>query len=163
MGDGIGYKVVAKVGRRYLSVWAGEAAEYMLGVTAQEEARPYHQGGLYVCLSMEAAARHRIPARRGGLFVAPRVLLRCRCDGPFIEYPAGKVACSAITPMEELPLPQGYLHSAPALAGRPARPLPSRPLSPAALVANRPSSAMRSETVALEAEVAEMERRLGYR
>mmetsp|Transcript_86330 Transcript_86330/g.241435 ORF Transcript_86330/g.241435 Transcript_86330/m.241435 type:complete len:149 (+) Transcript_86330:57-503(+) len=107
----------------------------------------------------------RIPARRGGLFVAPRSLLRCLCEGPFVQYPSGKVACSRLTPVEELPMPDGYLHIAPR-GLRPARPLPSRPVSPAFLAAGageRPQSGMRAETAALEAEVAELERRLGYR
>mmetsp|Transcript_115293 Transcript_115293/g.359049 ORF Transcript_115293/g.359049 Transcript_115293/m.359049 type:complete len:178 (-) Transcript_115293:77-610(-) len=163
--DGVGYKVVAKVGQRYLSVWAGDGAEYVLGLRKREQARPRHAGGLYVCRSPEAAARHRIPARRGGLFTAPRVLLRCLCEGPFVEYPGGKVACSSLTPLQELQLPFGYLHSAPSPSpgGRAVRPLPARPLSPAALTSGRPSSAMRRETEALEAEVADLERRLGYR
>merc|ERR1712087_224823 len=172
--NGIGYKVVAKVGQRFLSVWAGEGAEYALGVTAREEARTHHRGGLYVCLSLDAASRHRIPARRGGLFMAPRVVLRCKCEGPFVEYPGGKIACSAITPLEELALPYGYLHTAPGPAGRPSRPVPSRPLTPDTFGSRRPltpdrfgsrrpPSAMRDETAALEAEVVELERRLGYR
>eukprot|EP00928_Gymnodinium_smaydae_P038701 TRINITY_DN26636_c0_g1_i1.p3 TRINITY_DN26636_c0_g1~~TRINITY_DN26636_c0_g1_i1.p3 ORF type:complete len:187 (+),score=33.24 TRINITY_DN26636_c0_g1_i1:78-638(+) len=164
--DGVGYKVVARVGQRYYSVWAGESTEYRLGVPVAEEARPRHGGGLYVCTSSMAAARHRIPAKRGGLYVAPRALLRCICEGPVVRYPGGKVAVSKLTPVEELPMPHGYLHSAP--RGLPApvqRPLPPEPMSPADLAAllGRPQSGLRSETQALEAEVAELERRLGYR
>uniref|UniRef100_A0A7S4R316 Uncharacterized protein n=1 Tax=Alexandrium monilatum TaxID=311494 RepID=A0A7S4R316_9DINO len=163
--DRMGYKVVAKVGRRYLSVWAGDDAEYVLGLPRRERARPCHGGGLYVCRSPDAATRHRIPARRGGLFTAPRVLLRCLCEGPFVEYHGGKIACSGLTPLQELQLPVGYLHSAPSPSpsGRAAQPLPARPLSPAELIRGRPSRAMRQQTEALEAEVAELEQRLGYR
>eukprot|EP00747_Dinoflagellata_sp_TGD_P190077 gnl/TRDRNA2_/TRDRNA2_51224_c0_seq1.p1 gnl/TRDRNA2_/TRDRNA2_51224_c0~~gnl/TRDRNA2_/TRDRNA2_51224_c0_seq1.p1 ORF type:complete len:229 (-),score=28.35 gnl/TRDRNA2_/TRDRNA2_51224_c0_seq1:65-751(-) len=199
--DSIGYKVVAKVGQRYFSVWAGESAEYVMSLESRDDASPNHRGGLYVCRSLEAAARHRIPVRTGGLFVAPRVVLRCACAGPYVEYVGGKIACSALTPLEELPLPTGYLHNAP---GRPVeQPLPARPLTPADLRprlrprsalgrrstpptpadavggalqrrpstagvpttpaarrASSPGSAMRRETLALEEEVAEMERRL---
>mmetsp|Transcript_23348 Transcript_23348/g.42915 ORF Transcript_23348/g.42915 Transcript_23348/m.42915 type:complete len:184 (-) Transcript_23348:111-662(-) len=163
--DQTGYKVVAKIGSRYFSVWAGDRAEYVLQVPARETARPSHKGGLYVCPSIERATRHRIPPHRGGLYVAPRVLLRCHCEGPFVPYDGGKIACTAITPLEELPMPTGYLHSAPR---RPSvRPLPARPLSAAALLP-RPAlrsadPIMRSETDALEAEVAALEQRLGYR
>eukprot|EP00930_Biecheleria_cincta_P089311 TRINITY_DN78592_c0_g1_i1.p1 TRINITY_DN78592_c0_g1~~TRINITY_DN78592_c0_g1_i1.p1 ORF type:complete len:179 (-),score=13.70 TRINITY_DN78592_c0_g1_i1:36-572(-) len=159
--DGIGYKVVAKVGSRYLSVWAAENTEYAIGVSVRDEARPNHGGGLYVCRSQEAALRHRIPARRGGLFMAPRALMRCRCEGPFVEYSVGKVACTQLTPLEVLPMPRGYLHSAPSYI----RPLPERPITPTDLQGRgaQPSDGMRAETSALEAEVAELERRLGYR
>mmetsp|Transcript_76978 Transcript_76978/g.178552 ORF Transcript_76978/g.178552 Transcript_76978/m.178552 type:complete len:139 (+) Transcript_76978:138-554(+) len=108
--DAVGYKVVAKVGPRYLSIWAGDSAEYVLGVQRREEARSQHRGGLYICRTAEAAARHHIPAHAGGLFVAPRVVLRCLCEGPFVEYLGGKVACSGLTPLQELKLPRGYLH-----------------------------------------------------
>merc|ERR1712061_13234 len=120
--------------------------------------------------TQEAAARHRIPARRGGFPVAPRALLRCRCEGPFVEYPNGKIACSRLTPLEKLPMPVGYLHFAPdarSIQHSVSRPLPPEPLTPArlALLSGRPqpSSTMRRETENLEAEVHEMERRLGYR
>lgn len=169
--DGVGYKVVAKLDARYFSVWAGVDAEYVMGMPAADEARLRHGGGLYVCKSFEAAIRHRIPARRGGLFIAPRVVLRCQCEGPFVEYPGGKVACSRLIPLEELPLPRGYLHSLPR-GRRAAHPLPHRPLTPQGArsfvvgdpPAYRPATAptMQDETQALEAEVAEMERRLGY-
>merc|ERR1740123_2242278 len=144
--DGVGFKVVAKVGARHLSIWAGDAAEYQLGLRTQDLARPRHGGGLYVCRSLEAAVRHRVPLKRGGLFMAPRVVLRCLCDGPFVEYAAGKIACSELVPVEELPMPRGYLHSAPRRPSRPQSPVPFT--SPASLFAAR------RETEALEAEVA---------
>eukprot|EP00933_Yihiella_yeosuensis_P075107 TRINITY_DN84296_c0_g1_i1.p1 TRINITY_DN84296_c0_g1~~TRINITY_DN84296_c0_g1_i1.p1 ORF type:complete len:198 (+),score=25.04 TRINITY_DN84296_c0_g1_i1:73-666(+) len=156
--DRIGYKVVAKVGQRYLSVWAGDSSEYFLGVPSRDPARPNHGGGLYVCRTAAAAVQHRIPVNRGGLFMAPRVLLRCQCEGPFVEYPGRKIACSQITPLEVLPMPSGYLHSAPTSGTAFVRPLPRRPTS-ASAVSGRPSSAMRAETDALEAEVRELERR----
>ncbi|CAK9046124.1 Uncharacterized protein SCF082_LOCUS25997, partial [Durusdinium trenchii] len=78
--NGIGYKVVAKVGDRLLSIWAGDRMEYVLGATVRDDARPNHAGGLYVCRTEAAALRQRVPARPGGLFFAPRALLRCRCE-----------------------------------------------------------------------------------
>mmetsp|Transcript_31633 Transcript_31633/g.71106 ORF Transcript_31633/g.71106 Transcript_31633/m.71106 type:complete len:121 (-) Transcript_31633:29-391(-) len=90
----------------------------------------------------------------GGFFFAPRLLLRCRCEGPFVEYPGGKIACSVLTPMDVQPLPPGYLHTSPHRA--PA----AVPLEPGFF---GPSEGLRLQTSALEAEVADMERRLGYR
>jgi len=159
--DHVGYKVVARVGARFFSVWAGESAEYRLGVASSDEARPRHGGGLYICRSADAALAHRIPVRSGGLFMAPRSLLRCACEGPFVEYPGGKIACSRLTPLELLPMPEGYSATRPSTPGRQRpRAMPSRPMTPAMLSGRSP---LRSETEALEAEVAEMERRLGYR
>mmetsp|Transcript_110681 Transcript_110681/g.220001 ORF Transcript_110681/g.220001 Transcript_110681/m.220001 type:complete len:165 (+) Transcript_110681:56-550(+) len=148
--DGVGFKVVAKVGVRHLSIWAGDAAEYQLGLRTRDLARPQHGGGLYVCRSLEAAVRHRVSQRRGGLYVAPRVVLRCLCEGPFVEYIGGKIACSELVPVQELPMPRGYLHSAPRR--------PSRPQSPVLFTSPSPLFAARRETEALEAEVADLER-----
>eukprot|EP00439_Symbiodinium_sp_Y106_P058126 s572_g8.t1 len=124
-----------------------------MNAKAKDEAGPNHSGGLYVCRTQAAALRHRVPVRRGGLFFAPRLLLRCRCEGPFVEYPGGKIACSALTPVDVQAIPPGYLHTSPQRA--------AAVFSAAAGVG--PSEGLRVETTALEAEVAELERRLGYR
>lgn len=34
-------------------------------------------------------------------------MLRCECEGPFISTSGGKVACSGLTPIEEVPFPNG--------------------------------------------------------
>eukprot|EP00746_Dinoflagellata_sp_MGD_P166257 gnl/MRDRNA2_/MRDRNA2_96021_c0_seq1.p1 gnl/MRDRNA2_/MRDRNA2_96021_c0~~gnl/MRDRNA2_/MRDRNA2_96021_c0_seq1.p1 ORF type:complete len:169 (+),score=25.82 gnl/MRDRNA2_/MRDRNA2_96021_c0_seq1:111-617(+) len=148
-----GFKVVAKVGWRYFSVWAGEKNEYALRMQTSEPAQARHRGGIYFFRTLEAAVQFKIPPHRGGLAVAPRVVLRCFCEGPFVEYPGGKVACSKLIPVEEIPLPEGRLHLRPA----------SSPHLPGQAARSRgPSMSLRRETESLEAEVLEMERRLGY-
>jgi hypothetical protein len=99
-----GYKLVAKVGQRYFSLWAGESAEYEIGVEIRDEALPHRKGGLYICDSPASAARQYIATSFPGksLCVA---MLRCACKGPFIDYGGGKAACSALTPLDEVPLP----------------------------------------------------------
>jgi len=99
-----GYKLVAKVGRRYFSLWAGESAEYEMGLPIANEALPDRKGGLYICDSPTSAARQYVATSFPGnaLCVA---MLRCACRGPFIDYGGGKAACSALTPLGEVPLP----------------------------------------------------------
>jgi hypothetical protein len=99
-----GYKLVAKVGQRYFSLWAGESAEYGLGKPMEEEALPDRRGGLYICDSAASAARQYISTTFAGdeLCVA---MLRCACRGPFVDYGGGKAACSVLTPCGEVPLP----------------------------------------------------------
>merc|ERR1719375_1735753 len=40
-------------------------------------------------------------------------MLRCACRGPFIDYGGGKAACSALTPLGEIPLPSDAETSCP--------------------------------------------------
>merc|ERR1719359_2821607 len=79
-----GYKLVAKIGQRYFSLWAGESAEYEMGVEIRDEALPDRKGGLYICDSPASAARQYIATSFPGksLCVA---MLRCACKGPFID------------------------------------------------------------------------------
>lgn len=104
--DAIGYKLVAKRGDRYFSFWAGESFEYELGVTITEEAQPNKQSGLYVCQTRWSATHQKVIASAKGIRDAPRALLLCACQGPFVEYYAGKAACSSITPLGEVPIPK---------------------------------------------------------
>jgi len=103
--DGVGYKLVAKVGSRYYSVWAGKHVEYTIGSTLKENAKLNYKGGYYFCKTLEAVAHAVIAPQPGGLHRAPRVILRCQCAGPFVEYSHGKFACSQLTPLEEVPHP----------------------------------------------------------
>lgn len=98
-----GYKLVAKVGSRFFSLWAGEHAEYQLGLSAADEALSDRRGGLYICDSPASAARQYIATSLSSdeLCVA---LLRCSCRGPFIDYGGGKAACSSLTPCAEVSL-----------------------------------------------------------
>lgn len=99
-----GYKLVAKLGGRYYSLFAGRQMEYGLGSAAENVALRDHQGGLYFHASAFAAAQVEVEARPEGLGAAsvPRALLRCYCEGPFVEYPGGKMSCSRLTPLDEV-------------------------------------------------------------
>lgn len=107
-----GYKLVAKVGGRYFSLWAGEAAEYEMGMPIKDQAFPERKGGLYICDSAASAARQYIATSFPGnaLCVA---MLRCACSGPFVDYGGGKAACSVLTPLGEIPLPSDGTVTAP--------------------------------------------------
>eukprot|EP00931_Biecheleriopsis_adriatica_P109119 TRINITY_DN83382_c0_g1_i1.p1 TRINITY_DN83382_c0_g1~~TRINITY_DN83382_c0_g1_i1.p1 ORF type:complete len:321 (+),score=64.56 TRINITY_DN83382_c0_g1_i1:77-1039(+) len=95
----IGYKLVRKEDGRYFSLFAGTRVQYILGVPAQEEVRP-HERGFYFSLSAQQAARVYVPGN------GERVILRCKCEAPFFEYPGGKIVCSVITPLEEVAFPE---------------------------------------------------------
>lgn len=106
--NGIGYKLVAKVGSRYFSIFAGVDVEYELGRTLEDEALPTRMTGLFFCLWPCMAVRQYIPPGCGGLFSAPRALLRCKCEGPIVQHREGRLACSRLTPLQQLPLPSCY-------------------------------------------------------
>mmetsp|Transcript_109817 Transcript_109817/g.309645 ORF Transcript_109817/g.309645 Transcript_109817/m.309645 type:complete len:389 (-) Transcript_109817:75-1241(-) len=118
----VGYKVVAKLGQRYFSIWAGREVEYVLGVSMRDDAEPGRVGGLYACNSPKSAVRHFISVSPHGLHNAPRALLLCSCAGPIVNYESGKAACSCLTPIEEVPMPKatprGGAELAQALLGR---------------------------------------------
>jgi hypothetical protein len=98
--------------------------------------------------------------KSGGSFLAPRTILKVRAWGDQIEYPNQKLAFSHVLPVRDMGMPRGYLTTRYSLDSAARRPQSSR------LQASRPPQAnpqsslarMRSETEALEAEVAEMER-----
>lgn len=100
----LAYKVVAKLGERYFSIWAGREVQYRLGATMREHATPGRQRGLYVFRTPEAAAAFAFPNEPSDFAVCPRAVIRCSCKGPFVAYPGGKVACSKLTPLEEVML-----------------------------------------------------------
>merc|ERR1712187_232833 len=101
----IGYKLVVKDGMRYLSCHDGDRFEYALGVCARERATLQKCGGLYVCRSARSAAKaFSTVSRCDGRREEMPVLLRCACEGPFVEYGGDQIACSALTPLEEFPL-----------------------------------------------------------
>jgi len=101
----IGYKLVAKVGQRYFSLWAGVDFEYELGVTSRECATPHLSGGLYVCSTPRAALRMAVMPIGKGFRDAPHVVLLCVCSGPFVQYNSSKASCTCLTPIKEVPLP----------------------------------------------------------
>mmetsp|Transcript_1213 Transcript_1213/g.2989 ORF Transcript_1213/g.2989 Transcript_1213/m.2989 type:complete len:102 (-) Transcript_1213:32-337(-) len=91
--------------------------------------------------------------KSGGSFLAPRTILKVRAWGDKIEYPNGKLAFSNIHPVRDMGMPQGYLTT-----NHARRPQSSRPRAQAQPQVQSSLARMRSETEALEAEVAEMER-----
>jgi len=48
------------------------------------------------------------PLNKGGLFIAPRTLLKVMCWGEKLSYPTGKLSFSYICPVEDIGLPKGY-------------------------------------------------------
>ena len=48
---------------------------------------------------LEEAIFADIPFKRGGLYFAPRTILKCLCWGDKIEYDNGKLAFSYICPI----------------------------------------------------------------
>jgi len=108
----VGYKVVAKVGQQYYSIWAGHGTQYYLNITVRDQALPNRAGGLYISDTAWSAARQFIPPNPS-LASAQRIVLRCACEGPFIERAGGKVQCSQLTPLEEVPVPEDDPSNAP--------------------------------------------------
>ncbi len=45
---------------------------------------------------------------KGGLFIAPRTVLKVICWGDSVVYPNGKIAFSFMCPIENLDLKKGY-------------------------------------------------------
>lgn len=114
----VGYKVVARAGDGFCSIWAGESAQYQLGVQVKDTAMHRRAGGIYVCATEKDASRQHLPRGPQGMLKAgPRCVLRCACLGPFVEYDSGKVACSQLLPLAELPL--GAVAVGPASSGPP--------------------------------------------
>ena len=74
------YKVVAKTLGRLLSIYDGKT-EYILGSTLHEKVQPNHKGGYYVYASLEEAIFADVPFKKGGLYIAPRTIIKCMCWG----------------------------------------------------------------------------------
>ena len=92
------YKLVARKGRRFFSIYDGET-EYQLGQPVEQPARPGHHGGYYVYRTAEQALDATFPAS-SALKDATKALLLVEAGDPCFEYQGGKVACSTITPIE---------------------------------------------------------------
>ena len=67
-----------------------------------------HRGGYYCYGSAREAIFADIPFREGGLFIAPRTIIKCICWGDFVCYGSGKMAFSNLMPVGDLGLPIGY-------------------------------------------------------
>ena len=100
--------MVAKIGGQYFSVYDA-SVEYQIGRSKFEKALPEKQGGFYVYRKVEDAIFAEIIFHNGGLYHAPRTILKCVCwdtNRP-IKY-GNKVCISNILPVADLGLPMGY-------------------------------------------------------
>merc|ERR1711933_288702 len=98
--DIVGYTLVATMGNaplsnQYFSLWAIETFRYNIGQSVGDTALIDPQlDHLWVVPSPEDAPRVRIAIseklKPSGIGSAPRRLLRCSCEGPFVELPDGR-------------------------------------------------------------------------
>ena len=101
------YKLVAKVDSRFYSIYDGKT-QYEIGKPMVQKAMSGHRGGYYCYASVKEAVFADIPFKEGGLFIAPRTVLKCICWGDFVCYGSGKMAFSNLMPVGDLGLPLGY-------------------------------------------------------
>ena len=101
------YKLVAKVDSKFYSIYDGKT-EYIIGKPMVQKAMSGYKGGYYCYGSAKEAIFADIPFKEGGLFIAPRTVLKCICWGDFVCYGSGKMAFSNLMPVADLGLPVGY-------------------------------------------------------
>jgi len=133
----VGFTLVARMGKpplgdRYFSLWTVEAFRYELGeVVSDTTLTEPSQDHLWVVRALEDAERVPISIaekmRSSGIGSAPRTLLRCICDGPFVEHADGRIACTKLTPLDEVALPNSQVFSWQAATFVPAAPQQARP------------------------------------
>lgn len=92
-----GYKKLAVLndGRMY-SVYDG--SEYYMGKTRTEQAMKDHNGGLYCYLTLEEAKAAKFPDS-SKFFHADKIIVKCKVGGNYVQYDAGKIAVSELTPV----------------------------------------------------------------
>ncbi|CAK9000280.1 unnamed protein product [Durusdinium trenchii] len=101
------FKIVALVNGRLLSIYDG-VTEYAVGRILRSRALPQHRGGLYVARTPQEALRATFSLPQNSkLLLAPRMLLRCRVQGPTVEY-NGKLAVSALLALHATPLADAF-------------------------------------------------------
>jgi hypothetical protein len=96
--------MVAKLLGKYYSIYDGKT-EYILGQTMHQEAQENHKGGFYVYQNVDEVIFADIPFKKGGMFIAPRTILKCLCWGKQLEYDNGKLAFSYICPVQDIGIP----------------------------------------------------------
>jgi hypothetical protein len=101
------YKLVAKVGGKYYSIYDGKT-EYVIGSQMRQPVKSNHEGGFYVYPTLDEAIFADVPFNKGGHYLAPRTVLKCVCWGNFVLYSHGKMAFTNIMAVEDLGLPIGY-------------------------------------------------------
>ena len=77
------FKLVAKVGGKYFSIYDGDT-EYVVGKKMAQQANPGHKGGYYCYATAREAVFADVPYKSGGHFIAPRTVLKCICWGSFV-------------------------------------------------------------------------------
>ena len=75
----------------------------------REEVKPDHGGGFYVYRNFQDAVFADVPNKKGGLYLAPRTVLKCVCWGEQIEYDGGKLCFENLKPVQDMGIPKGYL------------------------------------------------------
>lgn len=102
----IGFKLVAKADEdRYFSLWAGRRVEFKFGKAIEDVVEPHRNSGIDVFRTVAEAMSSYVPGKSftaSNVQQCKRVVLRCRCSGPFVHFPKGKVACSRLVPLEEV-------------------------------------------------------------
>ncbi|CAI2378288.1 unnamed protein product [Moneuplotes crassus] len=101
------YKLVAKLQGKYYSIY-DPTVEYELNTELYEKAQPGHGGGYYVYATPKEAIFADIPFKEGGLYMAPRTVLKVKAWGDFVIYDNGKMSFSYIVPVADLGIPRGY-------------------------------------------------------
>lgn len=117
--DVIGYVVLVKSPDGYAGLRVGDGGaiapdhrRFRFGVRVDVAEAKEGGGGFHVCNTAAAAAQLLVPrglrdvlrpARRseGDIELA---IVRCACSRPFVSYDRGVVACSRLTPLEEVPV-----------------------------------------------------------
>jgi hypothetical protein len=100
--------MVAKTNGKLLSIYDGKT-EYKVGKLMTQRAKAGHKGGYYVYPSSRSAVFADIPNKQGGLFIAPRTVIKCICWGEFVVYGSGKMSFTHCMPVTDLGMPQGYI------------------------------------------------------
>ena len=98
---------MAKFDGKYLSIY-DPSVEYKLNTQLTERALPNHGGGYYVYATPKEAVFADIPFKEGGLYMAPRTVLKVKAWGDFVIYNNGKMSFTHILPVADLGIPRGY-------------------------------------------------------
>jgi hypothetical protein len=106
------YKLLARVGPRYFSIYDGET-EYKLNETLAQPINLENLcGGYYVYNSAEEALAASLP-ENSALFVAPRVLAKLLCWNQAVAYPKGIIRFSHVKLIETYELHISHLNTKP--------------------------------------------------
>ena len=100
--------MVAKVNNKYFSIWDA-SVEYQIGKYKHQAVKPDKKGGYFVYGKVQNAIFADIMFHNGGLYHAPRTILKCICWGADSPYKYGSKLCySNILPVSDMGLPMGY-------------------------------------------------------